>query len=287
MNSSSGRKDSRKKRLLTCACALALASVSTRPAHADPWIPADGHGVFDSMLRYFSASNAFSTTHFGTGTYPSSHQRETQLRFTGSHGIGNRLSIEYDLRGGSLQETRHHAGQRITHSASGLEDQEIGLNYGLRQTQSFADSIAFNVVVPTGSSSQVPALGAGKAAVEPDYQLGIARGAMFATLVAGPRVFVDGGAVQLRTALSLGFPVAPRFRLTGTLFFVRTVHRQQVVSVADRGEIYNLLRVGAKLEYQPTGSFRQWRPFIGYQDSIAGKGIHAGTRIVIGCVVHY
>ena len=287
MNSFSGRKDSRNKRLLICACALVLASVGTRPAHADPWIPADGHGVFDPMLRYFSANDAFSTTHFGTSTYPSSHQRETQLRFTGSHGIGNRLSIEYDLRAGSLQETRHHAGQRITNGASGLEDQEIGLNYGLRQTQSFADSVSFNVVVPTGSSSQVPALGTGKAAIEPDYQLGIARGAMVATLVAGPRVFVDGGAVQLRTALSLGFPVAPRFRLTGTLFFVRTVHRQQMVSVADRGEIYNLLRVGAKLEYRPRGSFRQWRPFIGYQDSIAGMGIHAGTRIVIGCVVHY
>lgn len=285
MNSAS--KAPRTMRLLPCACALALLAVTTRPAQADPWIPAAGHGVIDPMLRYFSANNAFSKTHFGSSTYPSSQQRETQLRLTGSQGIGNRLSIEYDLRGGSLQETRHHAGKQVTNSSSGLEDQVIGLNYGLRQSKSFADSISLNVVLPTGSTTQAPTLGAGKAAIEPDYQVGIARGAMFATLVAGPRVFLDGGAVQLRTSLSLGYRVTPRFRVSGSVFYVRTLQRQQVVAVADRGEIYNLLRVGAKLEYLPSGRFRPWRPYIGYQDSLAGKGIHAGRRIVIGLAVHY
>ena len=280
-------KAARTTRLLPCACALALFAVSTRPAHADPWIPAAGHGVIDPMLRYFSANRAFSSTHFGSSTYPSSQQRETQLRITGSQGIGHGLSIEYDLRGGAVQDTRRRAGQQVASRASGLEDQVIGLNYGLRQTRSFADSITLNAVLPTGSTSQSPALGSGKAAIEPDYQVGIARGAMFATLVAGPRVFLDGGAVQLRTSLSLGYRLTPRFRVSGSVFFVRTLQHQRVVSLADRGEIYNLLRVGAKLEYLPAGRFRQWRPFIGYQDSLAGKGIHAGRRIVLGLAVHY
>ncbi len=280
-------KAARTSRLLPCACALVLFAVSTRPAHADPWIPAAGHGVIDPMLRYFSANRAFSPTHFGSTTYPSSQQRETQLRITGSQGIGHGLSIEYDLRGGTVQDTRHHAGQPVVSRASGLEDQVIGLNYGLHQTQSFADSITLKAVFPTGSTSQSPALGSGKAAIEPDYQVGIARGAMFATLVAGPRVFLDGGAVQLRSSLSLGYRVAPRLRVSGSVFYVRTLQRQQVVALADRGEIYNLLRVGVKLEYLPSGRLRQWRPFIGYEDSLAGKGIHAGRRIVLGLAVHY
>ncbi len=280
-------KAARTTCLLSCACVLVLFAVSTRPAHADPWIPAAGHGVVDPMLRYFSANHAFSKTHFGSRTYPSSQQRETQLRITGSQGIGHGLSIEYDLRGGAVQEARHHAGQQVTSRASGLEDQVIGLNYGLRQTRSFADSVTLNAVFPTGSTSPSPALGTGKAAIEPDYQVGIARGAMFATLVAGPRVFLDGAAVQLRSSISLGYRVTPRFRVSGSVFYVRTLQRQQMVAVGDRGEIYNLLRVGAKLEYLPTGRLRQFRPYIGYQDSLAGKGIHAGRRIVLGVAVHY
>lgn len=277
------RKQSRHARSLVGLLALTLSLAGMRPACADPWIPAEGHGIFDPMLRYYSADQAFSPTNFGSSTHPSSRQRETQLRFTGSQGIGNRLSIEYDLRGAVLHDTRHH----ITNSATGLQDQEIGLNYGLRQTQSFADSVSLNVVVPTGSATQVPALSTGKAAIEPDYQVGIARGAWDATLLAGPRIFVDGGAVQLRSEVTLGVRVAPRLRLVGTMFLVRTVHRQQVVAVADSGEIYNLFRVGAKLEYRPQGRFSQWRPFIGYENFVAGKGLHAGQRIVIGCALHY
>ncbi|MDA3913546.1 hypothetical protein [Oleiagrimonas sp.] len=265
---------------------LLLSSASPGLAQADPWIPARGHGVVNPMLRYFSANNAFSGTQFGTGTSPSSQQRETQFRFTGTQGIGGRLSIQYDLRGGALQKTRHHAGQTITSRSSGLEDQEVGLNYGLRQTASFADSIALNVVLPTGSATRVPALGAGKAAIEPDYQIGINRGLMFVTLLAGPRIFVGGGAIQLRTSANLGYRVSPRFSLGGSLFYVRTIHRQQAITI-NPGEIYNLLRLGVRLQYHPSGHFRQWRPFLTYEDSVAGQGIHAGKRIVLGVSVHY
>jgi len=277
---------SRKTRLFISTGLLVLSSASPGLAQADPWIPAKGHGVVKSMLRYFSANNAFSSTKFGPTTYPSSQQRETQFRVTGTQGIGGRLSIQYDLRGGALQKTRHHAGQTITSRSSGLEDQEIGLNYGLRQTASFADSIALNVVIPTGSTTRVPALGAGKAAIEPDYQIGISRGPMFATLLAGPRIFVGGGAIQLRTSFNLGYRVTPRFRVGGTLFYVRTIHRQQAITTHP-GEIYNLLRLGVRLEYRPQGTFSQWRPFVAYEDSVAGQGIHAGKRIVLGVSIRY
>lgn len=275
----------RNARLLICAGVL-LSSACPGLVQADPWIPAKGHGAVKPMLRYFSANNAFSSTKFGPSTYPSSHQRETQLRVTGEQGIGGRLSIQYDLRGGAVQKTRVHSGQTISNRSSGLEDQEIGLNYGLRQTASFADSIALNVVIPTGSSTRVPALGAGKAAIEPDYQIGINRGPMFATLLVGSRIFTGGGAIQLRSSLDVGYRITPRFRLGGTMFYVRTVHRQSAITTYP-GEIYNLLRLGVRLEYRPEGEFSQWRPFLAYEDSVAGQGIHAGKRIVLGLDVHY
>lgn len=263
-----------------------LCSVSPGLVRADPWIPAKHHGVVKPMLRYFSANKAFSGTTFGSSTHPSSRQRETQFRITGVQGIGHRLSIEYDLRGGALQKTRHHAGKTITNRSSGLEDQEVGLNYGLRQTASFADSIALNIVMPTGSTARVPALGTGRTAIEPDYQIGMSHGPMFATLLAGPRIFVGGGAIQLRTSISLGYRVTPRLRLGGTLFFVRTIHRRRALA-AYPGEIYNLLRLGVRLQYHPEGEWHQWRPFLAYEDSVAGQGIHAGKRIVLGIAVHY
>lgn len=282
-----GRNACGKYRLPAGACALALSSFAMPMAHADPWIPAAGQGIFEPMLRYFSADQAFSQTEFGPATSASSQQRETQLRFTGSHGIGDRISIEYDLRGGAVVERHHHAGRTVTSRSSGLEDQEIGLNFGLRQSRALADSIAVNVVLPTGRATHSPALGAGKAAIEPDFELGLAGGRMFATLIAGARAFVDGAAVQMRTTVSLGAQLTPRFTLAASVFFVRTHQRQPLLPVADQGEIYNLLRAGAKLEYRPTGRLRHWRPFIGYEDSIAGKGIHAGRRLVIGCAIHY
>ncbi|MDE3210975.1 MAG: hypothetical protein KGM46_09555 [Pseudomonadota bacterium] len=272
-------------RLLICAGVL-LSSGCPVLAQASPWVPAKGHGVVKPMLRYFSANDAFSSTTFGSSTYPSSRQQETQLRITGVQGIGGRLSIQYDLRGGALQKTRQHAGHTITNRSSGLEDQEVGLNYGLRQTASFADSIALNVVLPTGSTTRVPALGTGKAAIEPDYQVGIRRGPLFATLLGGARIFVAGGAIQLRTSANLGYRVTPRFSLGGSLFYVRTIHRQQA-AIRNPGEIYNLLRLGVGLQYHPRGQFRHWRPFLTYEDSVAGQGIHAGKRIVLGVSVHY
>ena len=281
-----GIEVSRKTRRFICAGLLVLSSANPGLAQAGPWIPAKGHGVVKPMLRYFSANNAFSSTKFGTTTYPSSQQRETQFRVTGTQGIGGRLSVEYDLRAGALQKTRHHAGQSITNRSSGLEDQEIGLNYGLRQSASFADSIALNVVIPTGSSTRVPALGAGKAAIEPDYQIGIDRGPMFATLLVGSRIFTGGGAIQLRSSINVGYRVTPRFRLGGTMFYVRTVQRQSAITTYP-GEIYNLLRLGVRMEYRPEGKFSQWRPFLAYEDSVAGQGIHAGKRIVLGLSVHY
>lgn len=253
------------------------------PAAADPWIPAAGDGTFETMLRYYTADQSFSATSFGAGTHTASKERRLQLRLTGTHGIGSGLAVEYDLRAARVSVTHH----QVTYRDKGLQDQLIGLNYGLRQTPEFADSVTVDMVFPTGSATHTPALSTGQSAVEPDYQVGITRSGWVATLRVGPRIFLDGEAVQLRADATLGVRVTPRLTLEGRMFLVRTVHRSGTVPAADSGELYNLLRPGLKLEYHPRGRFRNWRPFIGYDDYLAGKGMHAGYRILVGFALRY
>ena len=205
-------------------------------------------------------------------------------RILGTQGIGGRWSIEYDLRAARAEKIRYKHGARLTESASGLEDQEVGLNFGLRQRQTFADSIELNIIAPTGRATGSPQLGAGHAALEPDYQLGIARGPLLATVKTGARVFVDGAAAQLRTDIEVGFHVSPRIELAGTLFFVRTLVRSSPLPPADAGERYDLLRPGVKLRYRAS---RLFKPYLEYEHEIAGKGIHAGSRITVGFTVDY
>lgn len=251
---------------------------------ADPWIPGTGQGVVEPMVRFYRASRAFPADRFTTSTQPSSTEEETQYRVIGRHGIGHGLSIEYDLRAGTAEKIRYKHKKRITSDASGLEDQVVGLNFGLRQSRHFADSATFNVVFPTGSRTSVPALGSGNWAVEPDYQLGIAHGPVTATLLMGPRLFLDGGATQLRASLWVGTGVSPRLSVAGTLFYARTVGVRSPVSAADQGELYNLLRLGARFGYKIS---RKVKPFLAYEVNVAGKGIHAGQRFTVGVALRY
>lgn len=251
---------------------------------ADPWIPAAGDGVAKPMIRSFRADDVFSPGSFGTGAQPGSSQELTQFRVTGTQGLGHRFSLEYDLRAGWLRSSRVRHNQPVTASHSGLQDQEIGLNYGLAQRPNFAVSVTFNVIAPVGATNPPPALGSGVWAVEPDYQVGLVRGPVALTLQAGPRIFLDGGAAQLRANLDISIRPRPRLALTGSAFFVRTIQQGRVVPVVDQGEIYNLLRLGVGAEYQLTSRFR---PFVAYQVDVAGKAIHAGRRIVFGVAIHY
>lgn len=253
------------------------------PADADPWIAAAGHGTFEPMLRDYTADQSFSASSFGTATHSASNKRQLQLRLTGSHGIGSRLAIEYDLRAARVSVEHKHA----TYTATGWQDQLIGLNYGLRQTSEFADSVSIDMVFPTGSATDNPALSTGHTAVEPDYQVGITRKGWSATLRTGPRIFLDGEAVQWRADATLGVRVTSRLTVEGRLFLVRTEHRSGTVPAADSGELYDLFRPGLKLKYHPRGRFRNWRPFIGYDDYLAGKGMHAGHRLFGGVSLRY
>jgi hypothetical protein len=273
------------RRLLLAAAPAALgAAALSLMARADPWIPAAGDGRIEPMVRFFDATHAFSPASFGSATLPSSEERYSMYRITGTQGIGGRFSIEYDLRAAHVDKIHYSHGSRLEQSASGLEDQEVGLNFGLHQGRAFADSIELNVIAPTGTASGSPQLGVGHAALEPDFQFGVARGPLLATVTTGARVFVDGAATQLRTDIEVGFNVTQRMQLAGTLFFVRTIVRNAPLPPADAGERYDLLRPGVRIRYRVS---RHFKPYLEYEDDVAGKAIHAGRRITLGFTVDY
>lgn len=269
--------------VFSCAGVLALACLPT-PAPADPWVPAAGDGTFEPMVRQYDATSAFPAAQFSSNTSASSEERDTMYRVTGVHGLGHRLSIEYDLRAGHLQKIRFKHNRRLMNSSSGEEDQEVGLNYGLRQLRAFADSVAVNFVASTGSTRTVPPLGTGQAAVEPDYQLGFRWGAALATLKTGPRVFLDGGAAQMRADMAVGIDLRNRIELTGTVFFVRTIRLRSRLAPTDGAEMYDLLRPGVRVKYRVSSHFK---PFIAYEVNVAGRAIHAGRRISVGFAYDY
>ena len=257
---------------------------ATGVAKADPWIPAAGDGSAKFMVRLFDANRAYPGTGFGSGTIPASKQNETQLRITGVQGIGDGFSIEYDLRAGHKQDRSTKHGITTSLATTGLEDQEVGLNYGLVQSPFSALSMTINVIVPTGSSRSNPALGTGHLAIEPDVQAGFKTGPFTVTGELGGRVFTDSGVTQLRGTLYAGWHVLPRLTLFGTGFASRTVQNAASLKLTDQSEVYNIVRVGGGAEFK----LASWlRPYVAYEHTIAGQGIHAGDRITLGVSVAY
>lgn len=267
-----------------CTLLLLIAVLLTRPALADPWVPPAGNGVVKPMLRYFTGDRAFPSSGFSSTTVPASKETAVQLRTTGVLGLGHDLSLEYDLRGARVQTSRRRNSQEQTRTSTGLQDQEVGLNYGLTQTPAFAQSIELNMVAPTGRTEPPPSLGAGRWAAEPDYQLGLRHGRFGATLIFGPRVFLDGGATQLRATLGLSVNVLPRLTLYNETFFVRTIRQVHALPPGAAGEDYNLLRIGVGIQYRLT---RRFRPFAAYDNYVAGQGVHAGNRVTVGVAIHF
>lgn len=253
-------------------------------AVADPWVPAYGDGVVKPMVRRFSGNTAYPASGFTTSTIPASSESNTQLRVTGVAGIGGGFSLEYDLRAGRQRVDRIRRRRSTSQTASGLEDQEIGLNHGLTQGKEFADSLTLNVIIPTGSRTSVPALGTGHFAIEPDYQAGIARGRFAATMALGTRVFTDSGVTQLRGTLYASTRVLTRIILFGTAFASRTPKSASGLPITDQSEVYNIVRLGGGAEYRITPALR---PFVKYEQTIAGQAVHAGGRIALGVAIRY
>lgn len=253
-------------------------------AHAGAWIPLEKSGSVDIALRQYEATKIFLPGQYGTATLPGSERRYTMLRITGVQGLDRRLSIEYDLRAARVEKSHLRNGRHVVSIATGVQDQEIGLNVGLTQRAHFADSIALNVVVATGSVDSVPALGGGHTALEPDLQIGVTGARWHVLLKTGSRVFVDSGVTQMRAELDTTVRLTRRLELGAIIFYVRTVDLPSPLPSTDRAERYDLLRPGLRVKYRMT---HRLKPFIEYEQDVAGEAIHTGRRITAGLTYSY
>ncbi|MDE2184688.1 MAG: hypothetical protein KGJ78_16840 [Alphaproteobacteria bacterium] len=261
-------------------------ALATGAAHAGAWIPDAGTGDAKAMVRYSSADQSFPEQSFSTTTLPSSTTSLIQLRLVGEQGLGNGFSLDYDLRYGFLHRSKTKHGVTFAEDRSGLQEQRIGLNYGLTQDEDFADAVGLSVVTPGTTSSSGPQLGSGQWAMEPVYRIGFKPGFWHLTgnFDVSSRVFLDGGAAQFRTHLEIAVPVFDKMHLSGNLFFVRTARMAAFSDARDRGELYNLLRLGVEARYRLTDYAE---PFVGYENDVAGMGGHASQRLTFGVKISY
>ncbi|MBU6260307.1 MAG: hypothetical protein KGL18_08030 [Burkholderiales bacterium] len=278
----SGRRPRRRLARLagyTLACAAL-----TPAAQAGPWVEAAGAGSTSLALRGYDATREFPPGHYGSATQGGSEQRYAQLRLSGSHGLGQGLALSYDLRAARVEKIHTHHGIGTRERATGVQDQTLGIEMALTQRPDFAAAIGLSLVAATGSTTQVPALGVGHGALEPDLLLGWAGAHWRFAAQTGARVFADSGVTQLRADLDLGLRVAPRVDLAALLFYVRTVGGRSPLPATDAAERYNLLRPGIRLKFLATPQFK---PYLEFEQDVAGEGIHAGRRYTLGLSYAY
>ncbi len=255
-------------------------------AEAGAYIPAAGSGDVSAMVRYAFGDQAFLPSSFSSSSFPSSKEEKTQLRVTGEEGLGSGFSLTYDLRYGFLYRAKTKHGRTTVNTNDGLQDEEVGLDYGLTQTRAFSDAIGLSLVVPGSSAVKIPGLDSGHYALEPAYMIAFRPGVFNLTAFwyAAPRVFTDGGMAQFRTELELEAPVLRRLDLAGKVFFVRSAQLSGYNRLRDVGELYNLLRLGVEARYKMSDGLQ---PFVAYEDYVAGKGGHAAERITIGIKISF
>ena len=273
-------------RHVTVVALAGLSLFTATAARAGAWIPAEGHGSVEPMLRISRADRSFPDKSFSTATVPSSKERSDQLRIAGEHGLGHDFAVNYDLRYAFKKSSKTKSGVTTSTDKAGLQDGWIGLNYGFFQSKNLAETAGLEVVFPGTAIDTTSDLSGGQWAVQPIYRFGFKPGFwdLTAKLDAASRLFLDGGAVQFRKHTKVSAPLFLRVNLFGKLFFVRSVRMSGYNSLRDPSELYDLLRVGIGTEFHLTNNIK---PVIVYESNIAGMSHHAGDRVTIGVKFSY
>ncbi len=272
-------------------CVLILAGCLSGPALPlrvmAQTLPPAGFGKVKMETRFYHANSVFSSTNFDVQKLPSKKTVTGRLtKIVGEYGLNNNWALLFRIRFASVDKTK----KAKTSSAFGLQDQTIGLERGFRQEEAFTEAVDFKVIIPTGSTTSVPQLGTGHWAIEPDYGFGFAhhfhRRFVYANSWFGTRIFPDSGATQLRITSETGGRAFSKVNAFGTLFLSRNLEGGDPAAtggIPNATEVYNLLRVGGGVEF---AKWKSVRPMIAYQTDVAGQGIHAGSRIVVGMTMH-
>ncbi|AOV17143.1 hypothetical protein BJI67_08795 [Acidihalobacter aeolianus] len=260
-----------------------LLLVLPQAARANPWTPPDGSNTLNFQYRDYSADRSFPQGTFGTATQPSSSRYlKQELRITGHAALSPHWLVFFDLRAAHIEKIKH----RKTLTASGPEDQQLGFARVFDLGRDTAQALALSAILPTGSGTLDPALSTGQHAVEMDYWLwhsfAAAGAPLFLSLSLGPRVFLEGGAPQIRFSGVVGGPFAHRWSWVGSLFVSRTLGPDGGYipgNTAHNATNYNLLRQGIGVSYRLTHGVRLR---LLYEKEVAGEALHAGQRITLG-----
>ena len=251
-----------------------------------------GTGRINPILRYYRSDRVFPSSRFGSTTEPgTSVFSEKQLKITGEHNLGAGWALRYDLRAATVSKTKTRHGTRTTATATGLQDQAVGVVRDLTRSHSFVNALAVSIVLPTGSTTSDPQLGVGHLAVEPNYGLGIAhrfgQHRASGSLSIGPRLFFDSGIIQWRASAGAGVMLTRSVDVFTTLFLARTVganSTQAFTPAPNASEVYNVLRGGLGVRFSLTPHVR---PMVEYETDLAGQSNHAGSRLMLGVSARY
>ena len=240
-------------------------------ACADPRLPQPHHGKSQVIARWSFGNTAFRLPTFGAARKPASCEYESLSRYTGTYGLSRNWAIEYDLRAAETGKSGHGYAQ----NARGFQDQLIGIERGLHQGARFADAVSLNVLIPTGAKRA--ALGSGVMALQPGYEAEI-RGngphTPFASLTIALRMYSGGFGSQWRASAQVGERITPRIEASGLLAYYRSTSALTVGPAA-----YDELRAGVELKRTSQSGVR---PFLRYEQDIAGRNVHAMRRISFG-----
>lgn len=259
---------------------LAAITLLTAPVHSNPWMPTQVHNLINFEYRNYSASHRFPAHQFSTHTLPSnSRYLKQELRITGRTALSPSWLLFYDLRVAHIQKIKH----KRTLLANSIEDQQIGFAHVFDNWPTYAQALAFSVVIPTGFGTGDSVLNTGQHAVELDYwlwaRLGGAGSSDYISLSLGPRVFMEGGAPQLRVTGLVSGPLVRSWSWLGTVFLSRVLAPDGGYipgDVAHNATNYNLLRPGVGVSYRLN---RTVRFKLLYEQEVAGERLHAGHRI--------
>lgn len=255
--------------------------------HANPWESSGQNNVIKFEYRDYSADHAFSPNGFGTSTQPSSsHYLKQEIRLTGHTAVTPHWIFFFDLRAAHIRKIK----SSYSLTASGPEDQQLGMARVFDNHPESAQAIAMSLLIPTGSGTLDPALSTGQHAVEFDYwlwhRLGDVTSPGYVTLALGPRLFLEGGAAQIRLTGLVGGPITPRLSWIGSLFLSRTLGPNDGYITGDPGHNatnYNVLRPGVGVTYHLMQGLHLE---LLYEKELAGRAQHAGQRLTLGLSLH-
>lgn len=263
---------------------------------ANPWEPPEGYTVWESPeghtvlhfeYRDYQADRRFPQDSFTTKTQPStSHYDKNELRIAGHTALNRQWIFFFDLRAAQIRKIKRKA----TLESTGPEDQQLGFARVLDSHADRAQALALSFVIPTGSGTQDPALSTGQHAFEIDYWLWTrilsASSPLYASISMGPRIFIEGGAAQLRFIGLVGGPLWHRWSWNARLFLSRTLAQNGGYVPGDpihNATNYNLLRPGFGISYNLTHTLHL---DLLYEKEVAGEAQHAGQRFSLGLSFH-